>query len=523
MLLWAPLAAQDLKPRPLPLPQDSPIQAPEVRQAAPAKPDPAKQMAKWRELTAQGDKDAPFQLGVMYLIGQGVTQDAAQAEEFFKKAEMTAVRKCFVGEAYVETALPGRVEAALRWAGSTEAACSDWEQAQWYGSNLLGMNTAKEVEYLKKGLEVKTDGYGREIRARLGELILGGKAVALVGGTAEERVSWIGDAARQRVANAEFGIGSAYAQHAEESDSPTTSIEWVRKAARYGIPRALAVLGQAVMRREISDLSYVDGMAFYDLAMKQNPLGGVALENMEKQLEPEQREEMLDVTALWQRVARETGGFYTKGDALRMDGGAGQVDAPKAGSAAGAGSALDMDVLTKAATAANPDAELRLAFVYEGKGELGKAEALYREAAKNGPGELWVGLAESAGTAGKWKWARELYEWAAGAGSRKACAEVAQIDAEGLAGDKDPVGAYVWLMRSDSPDAKLVAERKAALTKDQAVAAQLSQAKWVAAHKEWYSEKEVKAAEETLGSAPVGRVNYVSPRGAIPVTGLPKQ
>jgi hypothetical protein len=72
------------------------------------------------------------------------------------------------------------------------------------------------------------------------------------------------------------------------------------------------------MSREIPDLRFLDGMAFLAMGLRQNPLSAVALEASTKQLDPAQQEELLDALSMWQRVARETGAFYTKGDALRL-------------------------------------------------------------------------------------------------------------------------------------------------------------------------------------------------------------
>ena len=85
-------------------------------------------------------------------------------------------------------------------------------------------------------------------------------------------------------------------------------------------------------------------------------------------------------------------------------------------------------------------------------------------------------------------------------GSKKACAEIAQIDSEGLTGEKDPVGAYVWLLRSGATDAKLLEERRTALSKDELKKADFEQAEWVLAHRAEYGEKDLKAAEDVMAA-----------------------
>lgn len=451
---------------------------PATAQNAAQNMDQAKQIAQWREVAAKGDGDAAFQLGVSYLIGNGVDQDAKGAEQFFKKAAMTPVRKCFVAEAYIESSLPGRLDEARKWLSSAQSGCGAWGLAQLYATGRLGSDAAKEIVLLKKILEARDDGFRRSARARLGEMILSGTAVA---GSAAERASWIGEAARQKLGLQEQKIAWTYSRAPEQAETPETYLRWVRAAARYGTPDALAALGQAGAQREIGDISFLDGLAFLDLGRRQNTLASMGLEAQEKQLTPEEHEEMLNALAAWERKREETGGYYTKEDPLRFP-------AP-----------IDMDALGRLATADNPDAELRLAYAYQSKGDLAGAEKLYRDVWRNGPAQLWVGLAAEAGKQGKWSWAMTLYANAAELGSRPACVEIARIDNEGLAGKKDLMGAYLWLLRSEIGDARVLAERKSKLDANQLKQVQVSQAQWLLDHQSLWK-GDVNAAVETVAA-----------------------
>lgn len=433
------------------------------------------QVTDLQQRSDRGDKDAPFQLGVLYLTGRVVSQDPAAAEAYFKMADMTPARDCFVAEAYMSTSLEWRVKAATHWAMAANSACTWWELGDWYGSNRLGPDPAKQIESFKKGVAAIDDGYQRPMRARLGELILTG---AKVEATPAERVAWIGAAARQRLGVTEWRIASNIAQF--ESSVPAAPLPWIRNAARYGVPSAMAVIGQAVVKKQIKDISFMDGLALFDLGSRQTS-NAASLELQRKQLQPEQRAELEDYEAKWNRVADETGAYYFKEDPLRFD-------AP-----------VDTQALENLATADNPDAQLRLAFAFEREGQLSKASPLYREVAQNGPARLWLRLADDAAHDGNWPRAVNLYENGAAVGSRKACAEIARIHADGLAGSKDPVQAYVWLLRSESKDTDLLATRKKALDRDQLKRADLLQAQWLLAHKDLWT-GDVKAAEALVAA-----------------------
>jgi TPR repeat protein len=465
MLFGAGLAAQDFRPKPLQLPKEDPPAKTAPGNATTANLNPAQQVTVWRELAGKGDKEAAFQLGITYLIGQAVAQDANAAEQYLKQAEMTPARKCLVAETYIESSLSSRLDAAKRWSLAADSGCGWWELAEWYAGNQLGPDPAKEVEYLKRGVSARDDGYRHLMRSQLGEIVLT-KTVAE--SKPEERITWLGDAARTRLGQAELAIAWSYSKHSDEAASPAAYLEWIGNAARYATPNAMAMLGQAAMARELTGLSFLDGMAFYDMGMRQDIVSSVGEEMQKKQLEPEQREELLDAVAAWQRIADETGGYYAKDDPLRL------------------AAQLDLDSLSKIANVQNPDAELRLAYAYEAKGNLKQAESLYREVWQNGPAQLWFRLGEDTAKAGKWKWAHELYESAAAVGSKPACAALARIDGEGLAGKKDPASAYLWLLRSDIKDATQLSSFKNALTGEQLKSVELSQAEWLLAHREFW-------------------------------------
>jgi len=472
LLLAASACAQTLPPRPLELPKDD----------SPAQTDPARQLAECRVRADKGDPDAAFQLGVWYLIGQGVPQDAAMAEQYFKKASLTPAQMCFVAETYMETAVAGRVDSAKRWVNQANSGCTYWAQANWYEGNQLGPNPQMEVEFLRKGLEIHNNDYRAASERRLGELLLTGTVIEA---KESDKAAWISEAARERLGQAENAVAWLYMQHSEEAAGPEVSLGWIRKAARYGFPPALVLLGQAAMTRQASDLSYLDGMGLYALGMRQDLVSNTTLETEIKQIEPEQREELNNAVAKWERVAQESGGYYAKDDALRFP-------AP-----------VDEAELIRQATPGNPDAEVRLAYVYASKGEMTKADALYREVWQNGPAHVMFNLGEEAGKAGRWTWARELYTRAADAGSRPACAALSRIEGEGLAGKKDALKAYLWILRAESRDQRQVAARKSAVSDADLKSVPLTQAAWIVAHKEYWK-NDVKAAQAILDARPQG-------------------
>jgi TPR repeat protein len=472
------------------------LQIPKGPVTTPARP--ADDLAQCRAQAEQGDADAAFQMGMAALIGQGMTQDAKAAEQYFGKAQMTPGQMCLVAETYMETALAGREEAAERWLAHANSGCADWTRAHWWEGNQLGPNPAREAEYLRKVLAAKDNDYRAQAEALLGQMLMEGRIDAA---PARERAAWMGAAARARVGMAEAAVGGYYTQHPEATDDVELALASVKKSARYGTPVSLTRLGQAAMTREAPELTYLEGMALMAIGLRQQMFGAPSLASALRQMDAAQRAELDNAIAMWERVAKETGGYYTKSDPLRLT------------------SPVDEAALSAQAAASNPDAELRLAYVYETKGDWSKAETIYREVYAHGQGVVFLSVGEPLAKAEKWDAARSFLDLAAGMGSRQACLRMAELNAEGKGSPKSPYNAYLWLMRAGAKDEKLLTPIRGALHPDELKSVATTNAYWYAAHKAYWPE-EAKATEnlrtselqvQRLTPAPPGSGNAPPP------------
>jgi TPR repeat protein len=440
-------------------------------------------MEQCRALADKGDATAAFQLGVSYLIGMGVTQDAVSAEKYFSKVPMTSSQMCFVAETYMETALPGKIDSAERWVTKADAGCTDWLQAHWYAGNQLGPDPEKEVAFLRKGLDRKHNAYRHSSEQRLGELLLQGTVIEA---SAANRTHWTGAAARARMGLAESWVAVLYGRHPELPEQLEAQLEWVRNGARYGAPNALNGLGAAAINRQASDLSYLDGMALVSLALRQDFMSAPQLDAQIAQLDPAFQEEVKNAVGRWEGMARDTGGYYTQRDPFRLNAPEGEKD------------------WEHRATPQDPDAELRFAYIEEMAGHLAKAEALYREVWHNGAAELFWKLGTQAARAQKWVWARELLVAGADYGSRMSCSVLSTIDSQGLAGEKDNLSAYLWMLRGEMKPEKDLALARQKLTPNELLDAPMAEAQWILAHKEFWPNA-AKAAQVVIDAEQVKR------------------
>ena len=476
-MLAQPLIAQDLPRRPLPLPQADAAPAPEQ----PKELSPAEQIEALKQAASKGDHDAAFVLGLSYITGNGVDQDADAAARYLQPQQMTPLRRCFIAEAYMETAFARHAELALQWTNAAASACTYVLQASWYLGNQLGPNRQKAAELLRKGLSQPDDGQQDAMRSQLGLLLLEGEKIEA---TPAERASWIGEAARQFVGMTEVQVMQSMEQHASTNFTPDDELRWYRRAAANHNATALISLGMAGMNRAAPELSYLEGMALYAMGARSGWGSAMREESEEAQLDAPQREELATGLALWRDVRAASGGYYERGNSLRADAG---------------------DVQDAGQNGEEFDHQLRAAWELEKQGKLADAEAAYRRIWFDAPPALWHLAAQKFVTSKQWNAAVEDETRAAHLGSRKACSDLAQLYSEGTGVQKNSLQAYLWLLRSETTDQKLLAEAKSKLDKAGFESVPQEQAEWLIAH-QLYWKGDLAAAQKVIENSPLQRI-----------------
>ncbi len=191
-----------------------------------------------------GNCDSQSQLGVIYRMGRGVSQNDAQSFRWFRKAARAGdpAAQHYLGLFYlggVGTEID--LEEATRWLRR----CAELNQPErllslaWFTLDENGLphaavHTAALLRNLaEQGYAVAQYSLGIFRRDRAGET------------AAEDGETWLRQSAERGYAEAQFQLGLALLEGSELSADPTEAVAWFRSAAKQGDARAMRNLGVA--------------------------------------------------------------------------------------------------------------------------------------------------------------------------------------------------------------------------------------------------------------------------------------
>ena len=194
----------------------------------------------YRKAAEQGITKAQVNLGLAYSMGQGVTQDEAEAVRWYRKAaeKGDAIAQFNLGLAYSEgNGITKDDVEAVRW--YRKAAEQGVTEAQYY----LGIAFA----------------YGEGVS----------KDVA-------EAVHWFRNAAEQGHVDAQYNIGISYYHGFGAAKDQVEAVRWFRKAAEQGLASAQFKLGDTYVNGEGVAQNKQEAIKWYKEAAKQDHAGAKA-------------------------------------------------------------------------------------------------------------------------------------------------------------------------------------------------------------------------------------------------------
>jgi TPR repeat protein len=205
----------------------------EAGRAAYKQGDYAAALREWRPLAEQDHLEAQYHLGVMYLMGQGVSQSTAEADKWLRKAAWEGhalAQDCLgVGRGMGHKAL-GRLRKVAKQGDPV---------AQYYLARRLGALELGESPHSAKWYRAAAEQELPAAEFRLGQLHLTGEGVPR---DREQAEDWLLRAARHGVVEAYFVLGDLYAGSNLAYDA-VKSAQWFRKAADEGDTFAQLLLG----------------------------------------------------------------------------------------------------------------------------------------------------------------------------------------------------------------------------------------------------------------------------------------
>jgi TPR repeat protein len=196
----------------------------------------------YQKAAEQGDAQAQFYLGVMYLNGQGVSQNDAKAVEWWQKAtdQGNAYSQNNLGAMYSRgRGVPQNYANAVVWyqkAADQGVIEAQNNLAKMYFNGLgVPKSYAKAAAWLQRGAD---NGDARSQDA-LAAMYINGLGVSQNDAMAAR---WYQKAAEQGVADAQYNLGLMYASGHGVTPSYAKSVEWFQKAADQGDASAQKVL-----------------------------------------------------------------------------------------------------------------------------------------------------------------------------------------------------------------------------------------------------------------------------------------
>lgn len=192
---------------------------------------------------SQGDADAQFCLGEMYVEGQAVSQSDALAEHWYRQAAEQGHKKaqCRLGVMYAQGREVDQDDLeAMKW--FLKAALQEEQDAQ----NCLGhmyrmgrgvpQDDVEAIKWFRKAAEQENE----DAQYNLGKMYRHGRVVAQ---DDVEAIKWFRKAAEKEHEDAQYYLGTMYALGRGVPQEDVEAVKWFNKAVKQGQPKAQYQLG----------------------------------------------------------------------------------------------------------------------------------------------------------------------------------------------------------------------------------------------------------------------------------------
>lgn len=261
----------------------------------------ATQFELFQKLAAQGDARAQLGLGWMYALGEGVPVDAAKAFEWVQKAAVQGdvPAQVFLSKLYADgTGVPKNPPKALEWMKKVAEqgyAMAQEELGDMYARGVgVQKNASKALEWFQKA----ADQGDAEMQFNLGDRYRTGYGIPK---NPAKAVEWLQKAASQGYAEAQYSLRRMYAKGDGVPKDAAKAFEWTQKAAAQGGDFAQLLLGWAYWDGDGVGRNRVLAYAWVNLAAAQESSYSEYRDRYESQLTPAQRAEGQRLASNWKK------------------------------------------------------------------------------------------------------------------------------------------------------------------------------------------------------------------------------
>lgn len=392
---------------------------------------PAQIAAVNKTLAEKGNTEAAFQLAIAYMTGDGITQNLKEAERWFKIGATRPQDKAVLAALYESgDFFPRNLDTAAYWYTAAGRPEDLFGLARSYRSS-TPPQTTKAIALYRSLLKMEGHVQVRQAQMELGNLVLDGQYSA--GDDAASHalnLEWARIITQELLGQQEYTIAVAY--DAQVEGVPKDKAMWLRfcrRAAAYNIDLGQEFYGKAILQREISGLSPLEGYAWIRLSTDKRYANRPVVAQLEAAMQPAQKVQADSIFDGLVQTRTLDGAYYPASDPLREP------------TAAALRAMADDD----------PDVQLRRAFELEKDSQpesYEQAIKLYRIARDRREMDVKVVLGRDHmyGTHGVPKDAWLAQHWllhAANAGSRPAALYLGKWYS-GDGSTADPAQAYAW-------------------------------------------------------------------------------
>ena len=365
------------------------------------------------KLAEKGNVEAAYQVGLAYLQGYGVKQNLDRAEHWFQIGAQSAYEKQWVGDQYRSGRYFSRsLEKVDYWYRAAGDHYSLHELALIYRMGTLAPPNAEKAVALDLELLKGGDGYVRLAEFELGNMVIDAQYTS---GDRRQDLIWARAIAQELIGQEEYKL--AWTTNGSAMDLPgTPEVERavVRSAASFNVDLAQLNLVENL------PMQAPEHYAWVRLAGRNQQGARVQADRLAAAMSPEERTAGEAAVNQLERTRQTAGAYYRQDDPLL---------------------APDFTAIEESvAKYGDPEEQLRLAYHYEvdlgGEDGSTKALSLYRKVRDQriASVRLRVGNEYLLGANGfprdperSAKW----YGFAAKAGSKEACARLAELNAPG--------------------------------------------------------------------------------------------
>ena len=241
------------------------------------KSTPIDSRERYSQSAEQGNAEAQYELGLLYDLGYGVTQDYKEAMKWYRKAaeQGCASAQCKIGQMYIlGNGIPKDITEADKWLRQS-AEQGNADAQSWLGLLYTsGEYTKPDYKEALKWYSKAAEQGDKTAQLGLGLMFDRGDGVTQ---DYKEAVKWYSKAAEQGDKTAQFNLGLMFDRGDGVTQDYKEAVKWYSKAAEQGCVDAqynLAVKyykGEGVIQDSVLALMWSD-VAHYDDAGKNQAL-----------------------------------------------------------------------------------------------------------------------------------------------------------------------------------------------------------------------------------------------------------